>query len=115
MILQKIIETLQAGLGCYVGVQSPETGDRFVLIDQTGSQRRNHLNTVTVAIQSYGPTLADALSINASVEQVMMNRLLADDLIAAVKFNTDYNFTNPETKEYRWQAVYDITYYHQEV
>jgi hypothetical protein len=31
--------------------------------------------------------------------------------VARVELETDYNFTNTETKQYRWQAVYQITHY----
>ena len=30
--------------------------------------------------------------------------------ISSVKLNTDYDFTDEETKEYRYQAVYDLVY-----
>ena len=31
--------------------------------------------------------------------------------ITRVELQTDYNFTNTATKQYRWQAVYLITHY----
>ena len=33
------------------------------------------------------------------------------DEIASVKLNSDYNFTDEETKQYRYQAVFDIKHY----
>ena len=29
--------------------------------------------------------------------------------------NSDYNFTDTETKEYRYQAVFDINYYQEDI
>ena len=31
--------------------------------------------------------------------------------ISKIKLNSDYNFTDTETKEYRYQAVFDINHY----
>jgi len=31
--------------------------------------------------------------------------------IGKVKLNSDYNFTDTVTKQYRYQAVYDISHY----
>jgi hypothetical protein len=31
--------------------------------------------------------------------------------VTRVELDTDYNFTNTTTKQYRWQAVYNITHY----
>lgn len=115
MIIKKVLDYLTEALDCYVGVQSPETGSQFVLIDQVGSGRRNQINTVSLAIQSYGATLLDAIQLNEKVERAMRGELIKDPYVASVRLETDYNFTDTETKTYRWQAVYDITYYHQEV
>ena len=31
--------------------------------------------------------------------------------ISAVRFDSDYNFTDTDTKHYRYQAVFEITHY----
>jgi hypothetical protein len=31
--------------------------------------------------------------------------------VTHVELQTDYNFTDTTTKQYRWQAVYQITHY----
>lgn len=31
--------------------------------------------------------------------------------ISGVKLDRDYNFTDTTTREYRYQAIYDLTYY----
>ena len=30
--------------------------------------------------------------------------------VSACDCNSDYNYTDPETRDYRYQAVFDITY-----
>ncbi len=109
-MIVKLIEYLTDHLNVFVGMEAPEQTTGYVLIDQTGSDTRNHITTTTIAIQSYGATLYDAMYLNESLKAVM-NGFVALDEIASVQLNTDYNFTNTETKQYRWQAVYQITHY----
>lgn len=82
----------------------------YVLIDQTGSSRENHIVTTTLAIQSYGQTLYQAMLLNESVKQAMEDFTQLPE-VTRVELQTDYNFTNTTTKQYRWQAVYLITHY----
>ena len=113
MIAKKVIDyllTALSELGTYVGMEAPSALSNYVLIDQTGSSRRNHIVTTTIAIQSYGSSLYDAMLLNEAVKSAMEGfEELAD--ITRVELETDYSFTNTATKQYRWQAVYSITHY----
>ena len=82
----------------------------FILLDQTGTSQENHITTTTIAVQSYGATLWDAMTLNDSVKDAM-KRFARLDNVTRVELETDYNFTNTETKQYRWQAVFNITHY----
>lgn len=110
MILFKLIEYLTGKLDVYVGVSAPESTTGYVLIDQTGSSNRNHIMTATVAVQSYGSTLENAIRLNEQVKAEMLS-FASEDEVASVRLETEYNFTNTATKQYRWQAVYSITHY----
>ena len=111
MIIKTLLDYLTENLeGIYVGMEAPEQLTDYVLIDQTGSAKTNHITTTTVAIQSYGASLYEALLLNEQVKDAM-DGFLALDEVARVHLETDYNFTNTETKQYRWQAVYQITHY----
>lgn len=111
MIIPELIDYLSGELtGTYVGMEAPEATTGYVLLDQTASSRRDHIITTTVAIQSYGPTLYDAYMLNEQVKDAM-NGFLGEPGITKVSLETDYNFTNTATKQYRWQAVYQITHY----
>ena len=94
----------------FVGMEAPEQTTGYVIVDKTGSSRSNHVITSSFAIQSYGATLYDALLLNRRVEDVMAELIELDE-ITRVELETDYNFTNTATKQYRWQAVYSITHY----
>ena len=110
MIEKAIVDYLSENLEVFVGMEAPEQATNYVLVDKTGSSRSNHIITSRFAIQSYGATLYSAMLLNEEVERVMEGLLELDE-ITRVQLETDYNFTNTATKQYRWQAVFSITHY----
>ena len=70
----------------------------------------DRLDTATVAIQSIAGTLYEAAALNERVKQVMENLPYQEANVFRAGLNSDYNFTDEETKERRYQAVYQITY-----
>lgn len=82
----------------------------YVLIEKTGSSRRNRINSSTVAIQSYAASLYEAAVLNEAVKTAAYNAITLDE-ICRVSLNSDYNFTDTAMKQYRYQAVFDITHY----
>jgi len=83
---------------------------RFVLIDKIGSSKENHLKSSTIAFQSYAESKYQAAFLNEQVKEAIENMIVLDE-IAGVSLNSDYNFTDTTTKEYRYQAVFDINHY----
>lgn len=110
MILTELLSYLNANLSVKAYTEAPEELTDYVLLEQTGSSRRNHIITTTIAIQSYGNSMLDAMTLNEEVKEAMDGFLQLDN-ITRVELETDYNFTDTTTKQYRWQAVYDITHY----
>lgn len=84
--------------------------ERFLLIERTGGGETEHLPSATLAIQSYAESLYQASVLNKELKNVM-KKIIALDEIRGITLNNDYNFTDTRTKEYRYQAVYDIRYY----
>jgi hypothetical protein len=64
----------------------------------------------TLAIQSCASTLNDALLLNEQVKNTMFN-LIINNKVSRCALDSDYNFTDDTTKTYRYQAVFDITYF----
>ena len=110
MIAKQLLDYLGSVLDVPVRMEAPEQTTGYVLIDQTGSSRTNHIITTTFAIQSYGASLYDAMVLNDEVKDAMVGFAELDE-ITRVELETDYNYTNTATKQYRWQAVYLITHY----
>ena len=87
-----------------------EKPERYIVFERTGSREMNHITEATIAIQSFGSSLLDTIQVNEAVKRHMDH--FADlPEICNCRLNSDYNFTDTETKKYRYQAVYDIKYY----
>jgi uncharacterized protein (DUF608 family) len=81
----------------------------YVLVEITSAYDTDHIKGATLAIQSYASSLYEAASINQHVIEVMSD---IDTLsnISKCSLNTYYNYTNPTTKEPRYQAIFDLVY-----
>ena len=110
MIETILINYLGAKLDVPVVMEAPNQVTDYVLLDKTGSGRSNHIVTSTFAIQSYGKTLYDAMLLNDKVVKAMTDMITLDN-ITKVELETDYNFTNTASKQYRGKAVFNITHY----
>jgi len=82
----------------------------FVVIEKTGSSRINHIDSATIAVQSYGATLYDAAALNERVKAAMLDAITLDSISRAA-LNSDYNYTDTASHHYRYQAVFDVTFY----
>lgn len=111
MIEVIILEHLKAELNepVYLEKQNAHTGP-YVLFEKTSSGKANHLPTATVAFQSYADSLYNAAELNERVKKAVESLIELHE-IRGLTLNGDYNFTDTRTKEYRYQAVYDIRYY----
>lgn len=98
------------GINAFMEMPKNTPSFPFVIIEKTGSSKYNLIETSTLAIQSYGETLYDAAMLNEQIKTAMEGAVEVDD-ITQVSLNSDYNFTDTETKRYRYQAVFEITHY----
>ena len=111
MIEITILDHLKSKLSVDIALEKPEPlPTEYVLFEKTGSNRSNHLVSSTFAFQSYSTSLYNASLLNELTKQAV-DSLIELDEIASVRLNSDYNFTDTTTKQYRYQAVYDIKHY----
>ncbi|HEL2592354.1 TPA: hypothetical protein U1212_001647 [Streptococcus suis] len=87
-----------------------EMPERFAIFEKTSGGKKNHLNQATLAIQSYGQSLEEAAFLNEEVKRAV-EKMVVLPSISRVELNSDYNFTDTETKRYRYQAVVDFIYF----
>lgn len=113
MIEVVILNHLKNKLSVPVRLQKPEplpADGKYVLFEKTGSNSLNKLGGSTFAFQSYAKSMYDAAALNEETK-IAIDSLIGLDEITSVKLNTDYNFTDTTTKQYRYQAIYDIKHY----
>lgn len=109
MIEKTIYNYLSERLDCPVALERDNQSAPFVLFEKTGSTLNNFINTASIAFQSYGRTMLEAAELNEQVKTAILEMRELDG-ISKCSLNGDYNFTDTSTEDYRYQALFDITY-----
>lgn len=87
-----------------------ELPEEYYIVERTGKSEENQIQSATVVVQSISSV---SLLRAAEMDHVMegaMKYLITVPNVSRCKLNTSYNFTDEESKQYRYQAVFDITY-----
>lgn len=101
--------TAITGIPVYVDVPS-EPPESYIVIERTGGGEEEHIRSAMIAIQSYGMSRLQAATLHENVLSAM-HGLITLDNVSACNVNSEYDFTDTETKRYRYQAVFDVIYY----
>lgn len=111
LILQ---EFLRNTLSVPVYLERPAKGlpTKFILIDHTGGGIADHIKHPVVALQCYAGSLYDAAVLADQATDAMLYEAPKLHEIGSVVLNSGpYNYTRTDSKEYRYQAVFEITHY----
>lgn len=82
----------------------------YVMIEKTGGGQTNRINSATIAVQSIGASIHVASDLNEQVKAAMGDIVTLSE-VSNVSLNSDYNFTDEERDEFRYQAVFELTHY----
>lgn len=110
MIEETVLAFLENATGIQTFAERPKNPPaEYLLIERTGGGYENYINRATIAVQSYADSLYRAAQMNLRVEKAMRS---IDELMNVSKclLNSSYNWTDTESKKYRYQAVFDIIY-----
>ena len=111
MIEMTVISYLSARLSCHVGAEIPaKRPDRFVVVEKMGGERENFIDTATISFKSYAPTMLAAMELSKAVRDAVESMTDLDE-ICCCEYGGDFNDTDTASKQYCYQAVYNITYY----
>ena len=111
MIEQSLIEHLEACLVVSAYAEQPGTVDgRYIVLERTGGTARCGIRHATIAVQSYADSMTDAAQLCNEVIEAM-ERLTEYNDVSACSLTNYYNFTDTSQRKYRYQAVFEITYY----
>lgn len=82
----------------------------YVLLEKTGGGMENLIFNSLITIQSYSDTLLHTAQLNDRVVSIILNALELPE-ITWVDLNSSYNYTDTGSKQYRYQAVFDVKHY----
>lgn len=84
--------------------------DEYYVIERTSSGEINHIQMATIVIQSIsGISMLRAAEMNQAVLKVMPSIVQETD-VSCSRLNSAYNYTDTQSKQYRYQAVFDLYY-----
>ena len=110
MIEKTVIGYLDGLDGLPAYAERPENPpDEYLIIEKVGGGKDNRIDRATIAVQSYAGSLFRAAEICGKVERAM-EEITDLETISKCKLNTSYNYTDTESKKYRYQAVFDLVY-----
>ena len=111
MIEKIVLNYLEQAIPVPVFIEVTENPPpEFVAVEKTGSGRSDRISRATLAVQSWAGSLLKAAELNERIKTAM-DDIIERDSISACRLNADYNFTDPTTKHYRYQAVFDLVFY----
>ena len=85
-------------------------GDSYVVIERTGGGENEHIRSATITVQSYGPRKTSAAELHEQILSTLPD-IATGEVVSACDLNAEYDYTDTQTKRYRYQAVFDIIYY----
>lgn len=97
---------------CTVYMEYPkgDAPDHFLVLDRTEGSRENQIVTGTFVANSYGPSKLATAMLHEKAKRAM-DSLYSLPRIAGCNLIGDYPFFDTQHNRYRYQAVYEITYY----
>ena len=112
MIEKTILDYLNGVLSvpCYMERPDVQIPTSYVVIEKTGGTIINQVERATLAVQAYAGTMYDAATLNEAVKAAMLNSISLGS-ISSCKLNSNYNYTDTSTKQYRYQSVWDVVFY----
>lgn len=111
MVEQLVIQYLNSVMDVPAYGEVPEDvtdSDTYIVVDKSGSQRENRVDSAVIIVYSYAPTKFEAAELNETVKSALLD-MDALDTISGVRFNSDGNATDTSMKNYRYQCVVVIT------
>lgn len=100
-----------ANLSAKVYMEQPKVKpEAFFILEKSGGGQTDHISESDFIVQSYGRTLYEAACMNEEVKEAMLKANTLNE-VSAVELNSDYNYTNAESKSYRYQAIFVVTHY----
>lgn len=111
-MIEKIVKKyLETAVCIPVFMEKPsEKLDKYILMTKTGNSQKDFISSATIELLVCADSMNKAALLNEEVKKAMDNLVALDEIVKS-GLNTDYPYADTQTKEYRYQTVYDIVYY----
>lgn len=107
VVLQILAENLPAKI---FAEYPPDPPTHFFVLDKLSDREERFVNTASFALQAYAPTKLAAARLIAAGRGALEALLWANE-ISRVQSEDEAPFPDTRTKAYRYQEVFDVTYY----
>ena len=115
MIETTVRDYLSEQLPVPVFLERPETPPEcYVLLEKLSATEREGIGKASFAMQSVSGSLYAAAQLSGMVRAAMAQAVVLPE-ISRASLDNEYNFTDPTTRTYRYQAVFELTYYEGEI
>lgn len=99
------------GIPSYLNAPSDKP-DKYVRIRKSGSSGDRFIETAIFIFYCVSEkSLYEAAQMNEDLKEVMYDMPGFIDAVSKVELNSDGNFTDTKTKEYRYQSIFEVTYH----
>lgn len=112
MIEVTLKEYIEPLIGVPVYMEKPvKAPAEYILISRGSHSIRNVVKEESdVTVRSYSTSKYGASAMNDRTRDLIMHAPNYCLNVFKVRLQTDYDYTDPDKKEYIWASVYDITY-----
>lgn len=109
--IRDYLNSAEVELSAAVYTEQPATKpNEFFLLEKIGESITDQIKRATIVIQSHAKSLYRASEMSTEVISAMLE-MIAEDGISRVSLNSNTNYTDSTTKQYRYQATFVVTFY----
>lgn len=111
MIEKIVIDYLAAAQQLPVYAEKPVNAEgEYILIERIGGSEVNRIREATVVVQTIAGTLYRAAELAEEIRALMLDIVSLNSVFHCSVNAGPYNYTDTDTKEYRYQTVYTLNY-----
>lgn len=111
MVDVEILNRLNALLSLDVYMEKPDDApEEFYVIQFVKGGNQHGLAEMSIIAQSYGNTMYRACDMNKDMEAALES-LISEDYIRDISRNGSYPYNKTDIKQYRYQCLFDVSYY----
>lgn len=109
-MIESIVRDFLEERGFEVYTEEQDSVEKYLVIERTKDECVDYLYTSTLTVTSYGTSMYEAAELCEEVIEAMQF-IVEKDEVTDCALESDYNYTNTYTMQYRYQAVFAVSHY----